>query len=332
MDPQPHEEPKKKTPKKKHASEAAPAGTEPIAPAALAPEAVPAPHPVEVPAPPVPPAAPAPVTPPPVGAPVVQPKPSAGLAISALVLAIVSVIIGILWFVAAPLAIAAIIMGIIVLAKKMAGKGMGVAAVITGGVSLVLFIPFWIMISLIITSGLQQASQELEKRANDTNNNSEQRQTPSDEQQSNASGVKTTCFSYTPPKGYTDSKIKDSTCNTSVNIKGGDSLTAITVKASGRTDSTDPAVIKQDFSDELRASGNAAEPTFSEKTIGGKSVIVATIKDSAKLDFSMYIVIDDKKSHTLQGKAISTYYISGYSYNSILRGYVEGVVESFKLA
>lgn len=173
MDPQPHKEPKAKASKKKLAEHkvapvkpaAAIVATPPEAPAATAPTATT-------------PTAIAQATSP---APQL-PSQSKALAITALVLALVSVLIGIAWFLAAPLAIAAVIMGIIVLAKNMAGKGMGIAALATGSVSLLLFIPFWFAVTVIVVRDIQQATQDLESRANGPSGSSEQRRAPSDKE------------------------------------------------------------------------------------------------------------------------------------------------------
>lgn len=107
---------------------------------------------------------PTPITP---STPVAHPDPtgvpaskSKGLAITALVLAIVSVVIGLLWFIAAPIAIVAIILAIVSLAKQAGGKGRSITAIVIGGISLTVFVPFWALVSLILLSGIQQASQE----------------------------------------------------------------------------------------------------------------------------------------------------------------------------
>ncbi len=91
------------------------------------------------------------------------PAPVAGskaLAITSLVLAIVSVVIGLIWFVAAPVAIVALVLGIVALVKRANGKGRSIAAVIIAGISLVIFVPFWALVSLVALSGIQQAADE----------------------------------------------------------------------------------------------------------------------------------------------------------------------------
>ena len=87
-------------------------------------------------------------------------KKSTALAITALILAITSVVIGLLWFVAAPIAIVAIILSIIALAKHHGGKGRSIAALIIGGVSLLFFVPFWAVISLVALRGIQESAEQ----------------------------------------------------------------------------------------------------------------------------------------------------------------------------
>lgn len=96
-------------------------------------------------------------------APTVAPSTATGskaLAITALVLAIVSVVIGLAWFIAAPLAIVAIILSIVALAKHANGKGQSIAALIVSGISLIFFVPFWALFSLGLLIGIQQAAEE----------------------------------------------------------------------------------------------------------------------------------------------------------------------------
>ncbi len=80
---------------------------------------------------------------------------SKGLAITALVLSITSVVIGLAWFVAAPLAIAAIVLAIVALVKKKAGTGMSIASLIVGGVSLFILVPFWVIVTVLAFNDLQ---------------------------------------------------------------------------------------------------------------------------------------------------------------------------------
>lgn len=82
-----------------------------------------------------------------------------GLAIAALILAIVSVVLSLFWFIAAPLAIAAIIMAIVSLVKKRGGKGMSIAGLIVGGVALLIFIPIGIAITLQAYKGITEKAQ-----------------------------------------------------------------------------------------------------------------------------------------------------------------------------
>jgi ABC-type polysaccharide/polyol phosphate export permease len=90
---------------------------------------------------------------------------SKALGITALVLSLASVVFGIVWFIAAPLAVTAVILAIVALVKKRNGKGLSIAATIIGGVSLLILIPFWFLMSVVALQGLQDYSQERENES-----------------------------------------------------------------------------------------------------------------------------------------------------------------------
>ena len=105
-------------------------------------------------------------TPPPQKTPVAAPgtaqHPSKALAIWALVLSILSILTSIVFFVAFPLAVAALIMGIIALVKKKPGKGMSIASIVMGGLALLIFIPMFFAILLVAYNGVLERANEVE--------------------------------------------------------------------------------------------------------------------------------------------------------------------------
>lgn len=88
-----------------------------------------------------------------------------GLAITALVLAILSVVFGIAWFIAAPLALVAIILAIVSLAKKRGGKGLSIAGLVIGSISLFILVPIWLTVSLVALEGLQDKANNLQTQS-----------------------------------------------------------------------------------------------------------------------------------------------------------------------
>lgn len=82
-----------------------------------------------------------------------EPKKASGLAIASMVCGIVSIVICCVWYLAAPLAIAAIVLGIINNVKKLGGKGMAVAGIITGTCGLLLVIALCVVIIAGVASG-----------------------------------------------------------------------------------------------------------------------------------------------------------------------------------
>ena len=119
------------------------------------------------------------VPPAPAQAPTPNPVPSApvppaeapkGMAITALVLAIVGFVIGLIPFIGAflsfPLLVAGIILGIIVVAKHKPGRKFGIASIITGGVGIVVSsILFLAFITLVSYNGITERANEARQEA-----------------------------------------------------------------------------------------------------------------------------------------------------------------------
>lgn len=94
------------------------------------------------------------------------PTPSAkkGMAITSMVLGIVSIVIAILWFIAAPVAIAAIILGIISLVKKQGGKGMSITGIVTGAVTVFIIVPL-ILVTVLAYQGITERANEAAEKS-----------------------------------------------------------------------------------------------------------------------------------------------------------------------
>jgi len=87
------------------------------------------------------------------------PKPRKGLAITALVLSIIALLLGLAWPISALFGLVAIILAIVSLAKKRSGKGVAVAALIVGGVALLL-VPFWAAVSAEVYNNISEKVNE----------------------------------------------------------------------------------------------------------------------------------------------------------------------------
>lgn len=90
------------------------------------------------------------------------PRGGAGLAITSMVLGIVSIVIFFLWFVAIPLAITAIILGIVSLVKRYPGKGMSITGIVTGGVG-AFILGGLVLLSLVAYSGITERANEAQR-------------------------------------------------------------------------------------------------------------------------------------------------------------------------
>ncbi len=82
------------------------------------------------------------------------------LAIWALVLAILGFISGIFWFISVPIAVIALILSILTLVKRKAGKGLAIAAAVIAGITLVIA-PFWILTSLANYNATREKAQQM---------------------------------------------------------------------------------------------------------------------------------------------------------------------------
>lgn len=88
--------------------------------------------------------------------------------VAALILAITSLVLGIVWPISLPLAIIAIIMGIMSLAKKRESKKLNLVAVIISGITILLF-PLWLLFSIAMYGGILEAAKEYNQEQTSTN-------------------------------------------------------------------------------------------------------------------------------------------------------------------
>ena len=257
--------------------------------------------------------------------PVIQPQGSQNLSIWSLVLGIASLVLGIVIFISIPAAIAAVILGILVLVKHQPGRGKAVTGIATGGVFLLVAFP------LIVFSGLAFSS--FTQKVNETQRAvTQQKAARQAASMTDGSNVDTTCYSYLIPSGYEyDTTSKG--CTTSVNIPKGDSLTRITVKGNtGTIGSLQDVVIA--FNNTLQ-NGNSSTPGIIDQStaiINGHNVYYISYKDSNGLLFGNYIFPDTSASQKdTAGKTITAYTVAGYTYNPSLKGIVHDVVESLTI-
>lgn len=78
----------------------------------------------------------------------------------ALGLAIASVVTSLFVIIAAPIALTGVILAIVALSTRRPGKGLSIAALIVGGISLVIIIPFMFLVSLVAYNGIQERANE----------------------------------------------------------------------------------------------------------------------------------------------------------------------------
>lgn len=89
---------------------------------------------------------------------------SKAMAIWSLALAILSFVVLLFFFIAGPLALAALVLGIIVLVKHKPGKGLGIAGIVVSTITLI-SIPFIIMLTLVAYTGISEKAKESQRNA-----------------------------------------------------------------------------------------------------------------------------------------------------------------------
>ena len=256
-----------------------------------------------------------PTTPPstPTVAPIATPVKSM-LALWSMILGIVSIVLALLFFIAAPAAIVAITLGIIALAKHRPGKGKSIAGIITGGVALLFVIPFATIVAFSALASLQEAGAKLQATpiaASSTGNI-----------------VTTDCYNYTIPANYVyEPNSKD--CFTAVNISGGDALTRIQVKGTTGTIGTLSEVVAK-YNASLKTTYPNGKGIIDQEqfTANGKTVYYISYEDTYKLLSGIYIVNDPQSTKLVDGVSINAYSVLGYTYNAALKANVRSVVDS----
>lgn len=240
------------------------------------------------------------------------PQGSQTLSIWSLILGVVALALALVFFISIPAAIAAIVLGIIVLTKHHPGKGKAMIGVITGGVAF-LAIPILIAFTVIAFNAVND-------RAHETQQASLQR------------SVDSPCFTYTVPAGYTYNNASNN-CTTSVNIPGGDTLTQISVKGNTGTIGSLKDVVAS-FDATLKANNPNTPGVIDQEQFisNGNTVYYVSYNDGNGLLFGNYIIPDSNASHKDEtGKTITAYSVAGYTYNSGLKSLVRGIVDSLKI-
>jgi len=243
------------------------------------------------------------------------PQESSKLALWSLILGVTSIILAIFVYISIPAAIAAGILGAVVLTKHLPGKGKAAAGIITGGVALFLIIP---IISLA-TQSLNNASPGGLRGAI----------TPTTtEPSAAATKVTTDCYSYAIPTGYEyEEASKD--CHTAVNYPKGDALTRIQVKGTTGTVGTLDEVVAMYNTTLKKSDPNAAGVIDKEQfTVDGKTIYYVSYTDGLKLLTGVYIVKDPESTQVVGGQPIVAYSVLGYTYNAELKKVVRSVVDS----
>lgn len=143
--------------------------------------------------------------------------------------------------------------------------------------------------------------------------------------------VSSTCWTFAmPAQGYALNK-KSSACTGRIVIDQGngtgDDLGAVNIKA--QTGDMSVEKIRASY-DDLATKG-AKIHSVTDTEVNGKVAVKIVADDWMGLKLDIYIVIDDSETFSYDGKPITSYMISGHSYNATLEATTTSVVQSFAI-
>lgn len=134
-----------------------------------------------------------------------------------------------------------------------------------------------------------------------------------------------TCWTFDIPESYS-LRASSTACSATV-MAGSGGLTAITVKSQSGEISVDKVIETMD-----RAAANGAKVYSNEVIkINGSDAVKTVAYASTGMKMDIYVIIDDAGKYKHGEEAITSYMISGYSYNEELAGRVELVANSFRI-
>lgn len=261
-------------------------------------------------------------------APVAEPSPavsqapqpvtgSKALAIWALVIAIIATVIGIFWFVAIPLALVGLILAIVVLVKKKAGKRIGIAALIVASLAL-LAAPLWILMSLAIYNGVTERANELVQ------------QTQQAEAKADTNKLESDCFNFTAPEGYSVQKNDAEECYVAINTAAGTTETKIEVLGL-LSAPQDRATIIDTLKSNAQKNGVTVNDSGTVKTDFDTAYYIKFTEKSGAKGSSYYFIDADKTHSTPKGEPFGMYVVTTYDSNTQLDADAVSVVKSFSL-
>ena len=134
--------------------------------------------------------------------------------------------------------------------------------------------------------------------------------------------VDSTCWSFDMPEGY---KLHGKSISCQARVFFSDALGSVTVQPQ-----TGDITI-QSAKESINKLENDGAKIYSQEVIkvDGKDTLKVVHDDPMGLKSDMYIVIDNSKKFSYEGDLITSYMITGYSYNDALAAITDGVVSSF---
>jgi hypothetical protein len=217
-----------------------------------------------------------------------QQQKSSALPIWALILSILGIVTGIVVFLSIPLALVALILGIVALKKRATRKGMSIASIVISAFTLVVIVPIMLFITLVAFNGVTDVANRAVVAA-----------------ENRAAGdrfVDTPCFTFTAPTGY---DISDLASSCAVILT--DTSTRDTQTSSPTEGFIVITPINEDVSNENRVFAyleSAYENIFDAETaevLDTNGYTVYSYKSNDEPNYRSYIVIDESGIHNQDG-------------------------------
>lgn len=257
-------------------------------------------------------------------APVQEASQKSKLALWALILSIVGLVTGFIFFLSAPLALAALIMSIIALKKHASRKGMSIAALIMSIVTLVIIVPLAAIITLVAYNGITERANEVLATA------------AANEQAANLPKVNEQCYEFTLPEGYELSTTGTNcivTLSIEKNVTDNGTYTSSDLEEINVTPLTGEVPSLRDVRQTIVNTTSAQNGVVSqgeELEVNGNTVYKFEAEFTSST-FAYYYVIDQSESFASDEAPITGYKIVGQSGSADSLAALELIINSFTL-
>lgn len=246
------------------------------------------------------------------------------LALWALILSIIGLVTGLIFFVSAPLALTALILSIIALKKRASRKGMSIAALIMSAFTLVIVVPISAIIVLAAYNGITERAKETLATA------------AANEQRDSLPKVNEECYEFTLPEGYQLSTTGTNcvvTLSIEKNVVDNGDYTSSSLEQIEVTPLTGNVPNLQQIRESLMQTASRSNGMVSEGEvveINGATVYKFET-DYTDSSFAYYYILAPSTTFGINGKPVTGYKVVGQSYSAESAAALELIIDSFSL-